>query len=635
MSDKIVVEVDLDKIKVDKPFSGVEKEAKRSSKKVADTFSGDLNSAFGGIGAVLKKNIGLAVAAGAALTFKKSIDAAIIQEEAINDLNTALLLSGQYSGAVSTDFQNFASQLQKVTTFGDEAIISQIALAKSLGLTNDETKKVVTTAADLAARFNMDLGTATRELTKAMQGLPSTLDRQIPALKRLTKEQRAAGGALELLTEQFAGSASAKTRTYKGSLDQLGNSFGDILEGFGQFIVKNDAIIKVINKTTAILGDLAKSASASASAFNSIFKEDSKEEIDIVNKRLSESAKKINGIEASLKNLKDGFSINKLFGQDPSDSAFFKGLEKSLEEAKNQRKELLAQRADILNGRKNANKEEVLDDKKSNDEILRQRQELDNQLKAMGFMSVERVKEEFALKNEALKQAREIELIGEQEFIDQKLELKLQESERIRQIEERNLENSAKNSESLAAAFAVSLKKMDISLMQFANTLKNVFTAGLGNAFESMGAALRKGESLSKAFIDSVNNSLAEAASAAGDYYIKLGIAKIATGVDPTGPATLAGGLGLKTLAGFLGAAGSGSAVSSSPSGRSAQNGFGGFREEPTVEDRPQIRAPETSVVVNIQGDVLDSDESGLRVVDLINKAFDKQGISVRRGAMA
>jgi hypothetical protein len=46
-------------------------------------------------------------------------------------------------------------------------------------------------------------------------------------------------------------------------------------------------------------------------------------------------------------------------------------------------------------------------------------------------------------------------------------------------------------------------------------------------------------------------------------------------------------------------------------------------------------RRNDTSVVVNIQGDVLDSDETGLRITRLLNDAFDKQGVSVRRGVLA
>lgn len=38
---------------------------------------------------------------------------------------------------------------------------------------------------------------------------------------------------------------------------------------------------------------------------------------------------------------------------------------------------------------------------------------------------------------------------------------------------------------------------------------------------------------------------------------------------------------------------------------------------------------PGTAIEVNIQGDVLDSDQTGLRIVDLLNSAFDKQGVTV------
>jgi len=42
-----------------------------------------------------------------------------------------------------------------------------------------------------------------------------------------------------------------------------------------------------------------------------------------------------------------------------------------------------------------------------------------------------------------------------------------------------------------------------------------------------------------------------------------------------------------------------------------------------------------TGVSVVIQGDVLDSDESGSRIVNLINQAFDKKGVVINQGVMA
>jgi len=43
-----------------------------------------------------------------------------------------------------------------------------------------------------------------------------------------------------------------------------------------------------------------------------------------------------------------------------------------------------------------------------------------------------------------------------------------------------------------------------------------------------------------------------------------------------------------------------------------------------------ELIKPTTTIEVNIQGDVLDSDQTGLRIVDLLNSAFDKQGVQVR-----
>lgn len=42
-----------------------------------------------------------------------------------------------------------------------------------------------------------------------------------------------------------------------------------------------------------------------------------------------------------------------------------------------------------------------------------------------------------------------------------------------------------------------------------------------------------------------------------------------------------------------------------------------------------------TGVSITIQGDVLDSDESGSRIVSLINSAFDKKGVVINQGVMA
>ncbi len=57
--------------------------------------------------------------------------------------------------------------------------------------------------------------------------------------------------------------------------------------------------------------------------------------------------------------------------------------------------------------------------------------------------------------------------------------------------------------------------------------------------------------------------------------------------------------------------------------------------DENTVNPDQAVREPDTNVSVTINGDVLDSDETSIRIVDLLNEAFDKKGVKIRRTALA
>ena len=68
------------------------------------------------------------------------------QEQAEKSLEFAL-------GSNTQALLNQASALQKVTTFGDEAIIAQQAYVKSLGVSTEQTKEIIAASVDLAAAF--------------------------------------------------------------------------------------------------------------------------------------------------------------------------------------------------------------------------------------------------------------------------------------------------------------------------------------------------------------------------------------------------------------------------------------------------------------------------------------------------
>ena len=92
----------------------------------------------------------------------QGIQAAQVQEDAINQLNTALALAGDFSIEASQDLQAYASQLQSMTVIGDEAILKQLSLAKAFGASNEQSKKLVEAAIDLSAATGISLDSAVK-----------------------------------------------------------------------------------------------------------------------------------------------------------------------------------------------------------------------------------------------------------------------------------------------------------------------------------------------------------------------------------------------------------------------------------------------------------------------------------------
>lgn len=247
-------------------------DAKNSAKKAIDEAEkqlGSLGKKASEINKDIEKNfqslakgagiaLGAMTAAGAALLAAgaKGVAAANVQENAIKRLNTSLKTSGSFSESASKSLQEFASQLQSNTRFGDELILNQLALAKSFGASNEQAKQIVKTATDLSESMGIDLESATRNVSKTLGGFAGELGETIPALKKLTKEQLMAGEGVALLSQRFEGAANEQVKTFSGRLEQLGNTVGDTWEQFGFVITRSDAMKGVISGLTDVFANL-------------------------------------------------------------------------------------------------------------------------------------------------------------------------------------------------------------------------------------------------------------------------------------------------------------------------------------------------------------------------------------------
>ena len=212
-----------------------------------------------GIGSAFKKVArrvsvaGLALIGVAALTVK----AYMTQQDAEQQLAAALSVHGDAVDDLIPKYKAFASAIQEQTKYGDEALLSQMAYLRNLGVSTDKLEEATRAAVGLAATYKLDLKTAMMLVGRASQGQTQMLTRYGIALDdTMTKEQKfdallKIGGANFALAEKDA-------KTLTGRLTQMKNAFGDTLEVIGEQIATGLKLDKVFNKLKESFENLSR-----------------------------------------------------------------------------------------------------------------------------------------------------------------------------------------------------------------------------------------------------------------------------------------------------------------------------------------------------------------------------------------
>ena len=208
--------------------------------------------------------IGTAVVAAfsvrAIVNFGKSIvkaynEAAVVAAK----LESQLTATGNAVGMTAKELQNYASELQKVTTFGDEETIE--AMTRLLSFTSiqgEVFKKAIASAQDLATIMGTDLNSAVLQLGKALEdpNMGLTLLRrtgviftkeQTENIRKLVDDGKKYEAQMLILADvqkKFGGAAEAAADTSAGSWKQLKNAFGDLLETIGKGTDKTKGFAK-------------------------------------------------------------------------------------------------------------------------------------------------------------------------------------------------------------------------------------------------------------------------------------------------------------------------------------------------------------------------------------------------------
>ena len=217
-----------------------EKASKNLSTSVSKVIQGlGKNGLVGALGAVGLASSGLSATLGSVVKIARKVSQTInecteaykSQLIAERALETAVQNNPFVTGETTKALKDFASQMQKVSNYGDEELIPMMTNLVSLGRTEAETMQIMAVAMDMSAGMGISLDTAITQLNATLNGNIGRLGQQNAELKNLTEEELKQGKAIEILGEKFKGLSSATADTSK----QLKNIKGDFKEALGEF----------------------------------------------------------------------------------------------------------------------------------------------------------------------------------------------------------------------------------------------------------------------------------------------------------------------------------------------------------------------------------------------------------------
>ena len=579
MANKIVTSIELDLRKSEQQLQTFQKTGKKVAKKTGKAIGNNVEkSAERGLKTLTKSLLGIGALIAGAFGARAIIKGAADAEQAVQGINAALLTNGQLTKENTDAFIELGDSIEALTGITAETILEAAAVGQAFTQNAELTRELTAAAVDFAAAADLGILEATRRLGRAMQGTTDDIAKFAPEIKKLTKEQLAAGDATRILAKRFEGFAEQQAQTFTGSIKRAGNAFGQILDALGETIVKSPVVIKFINGLSDLFIKLANNLALVTQAG------------DIVGDFL-------------LGLVKVGQFVAQ-FLLPPVEFAV-RAIINSFLQLKGAALGVLS----FFNEEYQPQFEETM------------RRLSESTASAFDF-NVSDATEKFLTKTEQfLSQAKPILDDAGNEMKDAV----------GKPIEDLSFDNIATQMKKQAAEIKVTAKDI-------AKSLNQSIGRGASNAFQQFGAALATGRDALGAFGLAVLSTFGDILIQLGEQTLAVGLlmqgVPILFGLQ--GGAAVAAGIGMIVAGGFLKAVAGGGGAGAAAGGGAAPATAGAAPAaleaplEPIGEVAEEIEAgPTTAVTVNVQGNILDRRETGLELVELIQESIGTQGTTL------
>jgi hypothetical protein len=224
-----------------------------------------------------------------------SVQAFATQENAEKTLATAL-------GETNQALLDQAAALQKVTIFGDEAIIGAQALIGAFVKDEEQIKKATKATLDLAQAKGMDLKAAADLVSKTLGSSTNALSRYGIEVKGAVGSTERLESTIQNIQRVFGGQAAAAAETMAGRIQQMKNAFGDLQEQIISGVAP--AITAFAQKMTTLFENMQKWGTALSNIWSAIA-DDAQVGLDVIERQIEKST----AVSSFVDSWKKGFAI--------------------------------------------------------------------------------------------------------------------------------------------------------------------------------------------------------------------------------------------------------------------------------------------------------------------------------------
>ena len=189
---------------------------------------------------------------GAFVIGKKIVNLAGEQERVEKRLSFAVKSAGLEVKSTTGHLTAYASQLQRTTGIGDEAIIPIQTMLIQLGkLSGEGLDRATALTLDFATALGVDFKAAGILMAKAAAGSTEALSRYGIVLDEGIPKSEKFAVLLDIMQQKFGGTAQADLDTYAGSMRAFQSALGDFGEVLGETILP--ALTGLLKVLTSIL----------------------------------------------------------------------------------------------------------------------------------------------------------------------------------------------------------------------------------------------------------------------------------------------------------------------------------------------------------------------------------------------